>query len=134
MIYISDSKKLKQFLGHIYFIFIGLVDQQWREVTLYIGSVSHSCQDTQILLIVEDPAVTVKCRKAIKMNLCLSVMLDKFSCSFTSISCLTTSCSFTLICVQVYYLIFSHLHLHLCPFLLIQYVLWELQKRVSHTM
>ena len=34
-------------------------------------------------------------------NLCLSVMLDSLSCSFTSISYLTTSCSFTLICVQV---------------------------------
>jgi hypothetical protein len=34
-------------------------------------------------------------------NLCLSVMLDDLSCSFTSISFLTTICSFTLICVQV---------------------------------
>ena len=42
----------------------------------------------------------------------------QFSCLFTSISCLTTGCSFTLICVQVYCLIFSHVHLHLCPFLL----------------
>ena len=33
------------------------------------------------------------------LNLCLSVMLDNLSCSSTSISFLTTSCSFTLICV-----------------------------------
>ena len=32
-------------------------------------------------------------------NLCLSGMLDSLSCSFTSISFLTTRCSFTLICV-----------------------------------
>jgi hypothetical protein len=35
----------------------------------------------------------------LQFNLCLSVMLDSLSCSFTSISFLTTSCSFTLICV-----------------------------------
>jgi hypothetical protein len=34
-------------------------------------------------------------------NMCLSVMLNSISCSFTSISFLTTSYSFTLICVQV---------------------------------
>ena len=32
-------------------------------------------------------------------NLCLSVMSDSLPCSFTSISFLITSCSFTLICV-----------------------------------
>jgi hypothetical protein len=32
-----------------------------------------------------------------RLSLCLSVMLDCLSCSFTSISFLTTSCSFTLI-------------------------------------
>jgi hypothetical protein len=32
----------------------------------------------------------------IYFNLCLSVMLVSLSCSFTSISFLTTSCSFTL--------------------------------------
>ena len=32
-------------------------------------------------------------------NLCLSVILDSLSCSFTSISFLTTSCSFTLMYV-----------------------------------
>jgi hypothetical protein len=32
-------------------------------------------------------------------NLCLSVMLDSLSCSFTSITFLTASCFFTLICV-----------------------------------
>ena len=32
-------------------------------------------------------------------TLCLSVMLDTLSCSYTSISFLTTSCSFTLLCV-----------------------------------
>jgi len=31
-------------------------------------------------------------------NVCLSVMLDSLLCSFTSISFLTTTCSFTLIC------------------------------------
>ena len=41
---------------------------------------------------------TVICRRAIKEP---SVMLDSLSCSFTSISFLTTSCSFTLICVLV---------------------------------
>jgi hypothetical protein len=34
-------------------------------------------------------------------NLCLSVMLDTLSCSFTSISFLTASYFFTLICAQV---------------------------------
>ena len=32
-------------------------------------------------------------------TLCLSVMLDTLSCSYTSTSFLTTSCSFTLLCV-----------------------------------
>jgi hypothetical protein len=50
-----------------------------------------------VLLIVEDPTVTVNCT-AIKVlflyfNLCLSVILDSLSCSFTSISFLT-NCSF----------------------------------------
>jgi hypothetical protein len=44
-----------------------------------------------VVLIVEDPTVTVKCRGAIKalflyLNVCLSVMLNNLSCSFTSIS------------------------------------------------
>jgi hypothetical protein len=50
--------------------------------------------------------------------LCLSVQLDRLSCSFTSMSFLTTSCSFTFICVYVYNWIVSHVHLHACPFLL----------------
>ena len=33
------------------------------------------------------------------INLYLSVKLDSLSCSFTSISFLTTSCFFTLICI-----------------------------------
>jgi hypothetical protein len=36
--------------------------------------------------------------QAVYFNLCLSVVLGNLSCSFTSISFLTTSCSFTLIC------------------------------------
>ena len=49
----------------------------------------------------EDPTLTVKCGTAIIVmfiyfNLCLSVMLDSLSCSFTSISFLTTNCFFTL--------------------------------------
>jgi hypothetical protein len=43
-------------------------------------------------------------------NLCSSLLLDSLSCSFTSTSFLTTSCSFTLICVQVYCWIVSHVH------------------------
>jgi hypothetical protein len=46
------------------------------------------------MLIIKDPIVTVKCRTAIKMlflyfNLCLSIMFDSLSSSFTSISFLT---------------------------------------------
>jgi hypothetical protein len=44
--------------------------------------------------------------------------LDSLSCSFTSISFLTTSCSFTLICVLVEYLDISHVPLHPYPFFL----------------
>jgi len=48
------------------------------------------------MLIIEDLTVTVKCRTAIKglllyFNLCLSLVLDSLSCSFTSISFLTTN-------------------------------------------
>ena len=51
-----------------------------------------------VILIGEDPTVTVKCRTAIKVMclyliLCLSVMLDHLSCSFTSISFLTNKFS-----------------------------------------
>ena len=45
-------------------------------------------------------------------NLYLSVMLDSLLYSFTSTSFLTTSCSFTLICVQVHRWIVSHVHFH----------------------
>ena len=50
----------------------------------------------QVILIVEDPTVTVKCRTTIKVlfiyfNWCLSVMLDSVSCSFTSILYLTNT-------------------------------------------
>ena len=48
------------------------------------------------MLIIEDTTVTEKCRTAIKVlflffnfNLCLHVMLESLSCSFTSISFLT---------------------------------------------
>ena len=54
----------------------------------------------------------------IYFNLCLSVILDSLLCSFISISFLSTSCSFTLICVLVYYWIVSHVHLYPYPFLL----------------
>jgi hypothetical protein len=48
-----------------------------------------------LMLIIEDLTVTVKCRTAITplflyFNLCLNVILDSLSCSFTSISFLTT--------------------------------------------
>ena len=39
------------------------------------------------------------CKLFLYFNLCLNVMLDSFSCSFTSITFLTASCFFTLICV-----------------------------------
>ena len=47
-----------------------------------------------IMLIIKDPAVTVKCRTAIKKMflyfiLCPSVKLDSLSCLFISISFLT---------------------------------------------
>ena len=43
------------------------------------------------MVLFEDPTVTVKCRTAIKellfhFNLCLSVMFDSLSCSFTYIA------------------------------------------------
>jgi hypothetical protein len=46
------------------------------------------------MVIAEDPTMTVKYRIAIKVlflsfNLCLQVMLDNLTCSFTSISFLT---------------------------------------------
>ena len=50
--------------------------------------------------------------------LCLCVQLDRLSCSFTSMSFLTTSCSLTFTCVYVYNWIVSHVHLHQCHFLL----------------
>ena len=53
-----------------------------------------------VLIIVVDSSVTEKCKTAIKalflyLNLCLNVMLNGLSCSFTFISYLTTNCSFT---------------------------------------
>ena len=56
------------------------------------------------MTVIADPSMTVICRTAIRVlclyfNLCKSVKLDSFPCSFTSISFLTTSCFFTLICV-----------------------------------
>ena len=47
-----------------------------------------------IILFLEDSTMTMKCRRAIKalflyFNLCLSIMLDSLSCSFTSMSFLT---------------------------------------------
>jgi hypothetical protein len=47
--------------------------------------------------------------------LCIIVM-DSLSCWITSISFLTSSCSFTLICTQAWW-IFYHVHLHLYTFL-----------------
>ena len=46
------------------------------------------------MVVAEDPTMTVKYRIAIKVlflsfNLCLQVMLDNLTCSFTSISFLT---------------------------------------------
>ena len=38
-------------------------------------------------------------RERVFFTLCLSVMLDTLSCSYTSTFFLTTSCSFTLLCV-----------------------------------
>ena len=56
----------------------------------------HTHFKVQAVLIIEDPTVTVKCRTAIKVmflyiNSCLSIMIDRLSCSFTSISFLTNS-------------------------------------------
>jgi hypothetical protein len=56
----------------------------------------HTHIRVRVMLVVEYS--TVKCRTAIKFlflyfKLCLSVMLDSLSCSFTSISFLTISCS-----------------------------------------
>ena len=58
----------------------------------------------------------LKCRTALKVlflyfNLYPSVILNNLLCSFTSISCLTTSCSFTLIWIVTF------VHLHSYPFL-----------------
>jgi len=39
------------------------------------------------------------CNLFLYFNVCLSVMLDSLSCSFTSISYLTAICSFTLMYV-----------------------------------
>jgi hypothetical protein len=64
----------------------------------------------------DDPSVYYKL--FLYCYLCLSVQLGSLSCSFTSMSFLTTSCSFTFICVYVYNWIVSHVHLHPCPFLL----------------
>jgi len=55
------------------------------------GCVTLICIRVWVILVVEDPTVTVKCRTAIKApflysNLCLSVKLYSLSCSFTSIS------------------------------------------------
>ena len=73
---------------------------------LYIDpAVTMKCRIAiQVLYLYIDPAVTMKCRIAIQVlflyiDLCLSVKLTSLSRSFTSISFLTTSCSFTLICV-----------------------------------
>ena len=49
----------------------------------------HSHFGIQVMLIVEDPTVTVKCRTAIQVlflyfNLCLSIKMNSLSCSFTS--------------------------------------------------
>ena len=54
----------------------------------------HIYPSVRVMLIIEDPTVTVKCRTEIKalllnINMCLSVQLHILSCSFTSISFLT---------------------------------------------
>jgi succinate dehydrogenase hydrophobic anchor subunit len=72
-------------------------------ISVYDGLL-HTHISVRVMFIIEDTTVTVKCRTAIKVmflyfNLCLSVTLNSLSCSFTSISFLTTSCFFTLICV-----------------------------------
>jgi len=56
-----------------------------------IQYVLHTHFRVCVTLIVEDPTVTVKCRTARKalclyFNVCLSVMLDSLSCSFTPMS------------------------------------------------
>ena len=58
--------------------------------------VCHIMFRVWVLLIVEEPTVTMKCRTAIKVMflyliLCPSVMLDSLSCSFTSTAILTNS-------------------------------------------
>jgi hypothetical protein len=50
----------------------------------------HTHFKVLVILLIEDPTVTVKCRTAIKalflyFNLCLSVMLNGLSCALTSI-------------------------------------------------
>jgi hypothetical protein len=52
----------------------------------------------------------------LSFHLCISVM-DILSCSIISISFFTSSCSFTLICTQVWWIVY-HVHLHLYSFLL----------------
>jgi hypothetical protein len=56
-----------------------------------LGDVSHSVLRVWVILIVEDPSVTVKCGTPIKVlfcyfNVCTSEMLNSLSSSFTSIS------------------------------------------------
>jgi hypothetical protein len=71
------------------FLYLQLHDKQSFKNNTCSGPF-HTHFMVRVILIVIDPTVTVKCRTAIKalflyFNLCLSVMLDSLSCSFTSI-------------------------------------------------
>ena len=80
---------------------------QWLATGRWFSSVSSTnktatiklkhCQKWRKIPQTNQPLLITSC----SFNLCLSVAQDSLSCSFTFIYLITTSCSFTLICVQV---------------------------------
>jgi hypothetical protein len=71
-----------------------IIYQQKKWVPLYCRHLFHTHFRVCVMFIIKVGTVTLKCRTVIKalflyFNLCLSIMLDSLSCSFTSISFLT---------------------------------------------
>jgi hypothetical protein len=104
--FIDGSKEYWSTTGHVPFYIQFRQSANLGRVRFSYG-ISRSCDECQfrvwVMLIVEYPTVTVTCRTAIKalflyFNLCLSVMLDSLSCSFTSISFLP-NCSHFHVCL-----------------------------------
>ena len=90
-------KKSTKFSNQLPYLTLHIVSGSYNKTfSLNIRKLRNGSNDLafpwrRIILIVEDPTVTVKCRTAIKQcsctnNLCLSVMLDSLSCSFTFIT------------------------------------------------